>query len=54
MGAGCEIPPDAKPANVRAMLQSVVKHGYLPVADAKPARAQLRARVSPVAFPTAP
>ena len=54
MGAGCEIPPDAKPANVRAMLQSVLKHGYVPVTDARPARARLRARVNPVAFPTAP
>ena len=28
MGAGCEIPPNAKPENVRAMIESVVKYGY--------------------------
>ncbi len=28
MGAGCEIPPNARPENVRAMLDSVVKYGY--------------------------
>jgi len=28
MGAGCEIPPNAKPENVKAMLDSVVKYGY--------------------------
>jgi len=54
MAAGCEIPPDAKPANVRAMLQSVVKYGYVPVADTVSVRSRLRARVNPVAFPTSP
>lgn len=28
MGAGCEIPFNAKPENVRAMIQSVYKYGY--------------------------
>jgi len=28
MGAGCEIPPDAKPENVRVMIDSVRKYGY--------------------------
>ena len=28
MGAGCEIPPNARPENVKAMLDSVVKYGY--------------------------
>jgi hypothetical protein len=28
MGAGCEIPPNAKPENVKVMLDSVVKYGY--------------------------
>jgi hypothetical protein len=28
MGAGCEIPPNASPANVKVMLDSVVKYGY--------------------------
>ncbi len=28
MGAGCEIPPNAKPENVRTMFQSVFKYGY--------------------------
>lgn len=28
MGAGCEIPLNAKPENVKAMLESVVKYGY--------------------------
>ena len=27
MGAGCEIPPNAKPENVRVMIESVVKYG---------------------------
>ncbi|HEY5494189.1 MAG TPA: uroporphyrinogen decarboxylase family protein [Candidatus Anoxymicrobiaceae bacterium] len=54
MAAGCEIPPDARPANVRAMLQSVVKYGYVPVADTVAVRSRLRARVRPVAFPTSP
>jgi len=54
MGAGCEIPPDAKPANVRAMLQSVVRYGYVRVAEPHAVRSKVRARVSPVAFPTAP
>ncbi len=28
MGAGCEIPPNARPENVKAMLDSVTKYGY--------------------------
>lgn len=28
MGAGCEIPPNARPENVKTMLESVVKYGY--------------------------
>lgn len=28
MGAGCEIPPNAKPENVKAMIDSVEKYGY--------------------------
>jgi uroporphyrinogen-III decarboxylase len=28
MGAGCEIPPNAKPENVRVMIESVRKYGY--------------------------
>jgi len=28
MGAGCEIPPNARPENVKTMLDSVVKYGY--------------------------
>ena len=28
MGAGCEIPPNARPKNVKAMLDSVTKYGY--------------------------
>ncbi|MDI6830699.1 MAG: uroporphyrinogen decarboxylase family protein [Actinomycetota bacterium] len=28
MGAGCEIPPNARPENVKAMLDSVVRYGY--------------------------
>jgi Uroporphyrinogen decarboxylase (URO-D) len=28
MSSGCEVPPNAKPENVKAMLDSVVKHGY--------------------------
>jgi hypothetical protein len=28
MGAGCEIPPNARAENVKAMLESVVKYGY--------------------------
>lgn len=30
MGAGCEIPPNARPENVRAMLESVYKYGRYP------------------------
>jgi hypothetical protein len=28
MGAGCEIPPNARPENVKALIDSVVKYGY--------------------------
>jgi uroporphyrinogen decarboxylase len=28
MGAGCEIPPNAKPENVKAMIESVSRYGY--------------------------
>ena len=28
LGSGCELAPNAKPENVKAMLASVVKHGY--------------------------
>jgi uroporphyrinogen-III decarboxylase len=28
LGSGCEIPPNAKPENVKAMLDSVAKYGY--------------------------
>lgn len=28
MGAGCEIPPNARPENVKAMIDSVTKYGY--------------------------
>ena len=28
MGAGCEIPPNARAENVKAMLDAVVKYGY--------------------------
>ena len=54
MGAGCEIPPNAKPENVRAMLASVRKFGYVPVAEKSPARARARAGVRTVAFPSVP
>ena len=54
MAAGCEIPPDAKPANVRAMLQSVVKYGYVPASEEIMVRSRVRTRVNPLAFPTSP
>jgi uroporphyrinogen-III decarboxylase len=28
LGTGCELAPNAKPENVKAMFESVVKHGY--------------------------
>jgi hypothetical protein len=28
MGAGCEVPPNARPENVKAMIESVFRHGY--------------------------
>ena len=28
LAAGCEMAPNAKPENVKAMLESVIKYGY--------------------------
>ena len=28
MGAGCEIPPNARPENVKAIIESVFRYGY--------------------------
>jgi uroporphyrinogen-III decarboxylase len=54
MAAGCEMPPNAKPENVRAMLESVRKFGYVRVAETSPARSRAGARIRTVAFPTVP
>jgi hypothetical protein len=54
MAAGCEIPPDANPDNVRVMLESVRKYGYYGTVDVRSARARTPSRVRAVAFPSAP
>ncbi|MHB8896719.1 MAG: uroporphyrinogen decarboxylase family protein [Candidatus Geothermincolia bacterium] len=54
MAAGCEVPPDAKPENVRVMLDSVSRYGYYGTVKVHTARARTRGRVRIVAFPSAP
>lgn len=54
MGAGCEIPPDARPENVRVMLDSVRRYGYYGTVETRRVPARARARVRPVASPSAP
>jgi hypothetical protein len=51
MAAGCEIPPNARASNVRVMLESVRKYGYVRVKAAETARPRLGARVSPAVYP---
>ena len=54
MAAGCEIPPDAKPENVRVMLDSVRKYGYYGTVEVRSTSRAPARRVRAVAFPSAP
>jgi hypothetical protein len=51
MAAGCEIPPNARPANVKAMLDSVRRYGYCRVTEAQAVRSRARGRMNPAASP---
>jgi hypothetical protein len=52
MAAGCEIPPDAKPENVRTMLDSVRRYGYYGTVDVRCARSRVKASARAVTSPT--
>jgi hypothetical protein len=54
MAAGCEIPPDARPENVRAMLDSVRRYGYYGTVEVRRARARIKGAARAVAFPVPP
>lgn len=54
MAAGCEVPPDARPENVRVMLDSVRRYGYYGAVPSRARRPVVRARVKAVASPGLP